>query len=87
MVTFQKYCLRVLLLVLAVASGSCSIPPPPGTLIPATTTVNGTSRIPIFVATTRERSTDADEMLSGERAAEAFLCRDHRCRSRLMRPA
>jgi esterase/lipase superfamily enzyme len=58
------------MLVLAMASGSCGMRPPQGALIPVTTTVEGTSRVPIFVATTRERSTDTGEMFSGERATE-----------------
>jgi esterase/lipase superfamily enzyme len=67
---FHRLFVGAFMLVLAIACGSCGIRPPQGTLIPVTTTVDGTSRVPIFVATTRQRSTDNGEMFSGERAAE-----------------
>jgi esterase/lipase superfamily enzyme len=57
------------ILVLAIACGSCAIRPPQGALIPVTATAEGTTRVPIFIATTRERATDSGEMFSGERAA------------------
>ena len=61
----------VLAVAMAVACGSCSSRPSQGVLIPVTEAVEGTSRVPIFVATTRQRSTiDPGEMFSGERAAE-----------------
>jgi esterase/lipase superfamily enzyme len=69
-VRFHRHFVCASMLVLAIACGSCGIRPPQGSLIPVTTTAEGTSRVPIFVATTRERSTDNGEMFSGERAAE-----------------
>jgi esterase/lipase superfamily enzyme len=61
----------VLAIAMAIACGSCSGRPSQGVLVPVTEAVVGTSRVPIFVATTRERSTiDPGEMFSGERAAE-----------------
>jgi esterase/lipase superfamily enzyme len=66
---FNGYFAGVPMLVLAIACGSCSVRAPQGTLIPVTTTAEGTSRVPIFVATTRKRA-DTGEMFSGERAAE-----------------
>src|SRR5450631_4431314 len=60
-----------LVLVFALASGSCVGRLSQGALVPVTTTAEGTSRVPILVATTRQRSTtDLGEMFSGERAAE-----------------
>jgi len=62
---------HALVLVLAFACGSCSGRLPQGALVPVAATAAGTSRVPILVATTRERSTtDPGEMFSGERAAE-----------------
>jgi esterase/lipase superfamily enzyme len=63
--------LSALAFVLALTCSSCVGRPPPGALIPVTATAEGTSRVPIFVATTRQRSTaDTGEMFSGERAAD-----------------
>jgi esterase/lipase superfamily enzyme len=67
----QGRSLNVLALVSALACGSCGGRLAQGALVPVTTTAEGTSRIPILVATTRQRSTtDPGEMFSGERAAE-----------------
>jgi esterase/lipase superfamily enzyme len=61
----------VLSIGIAIACGSCSGRPSQGVLVPVAATVEGASRIPIFVATTRQRSTtDPGEMFSGERGAE-----------------
>jgi esterase/lipase superfamily enzyme len=61
----------VLAIAVPIACGSCSGRPSQGVLVPVTEAVVGTSRVPIFVATTRERSTiDPGEMFSGERAAQ-----------------
>ena len=50
--------------------GGCAGRPMQGVLIP-TAAVEGTSLVPIFAATTRQRSTtDPGEMFSGERAAD-----------------
>jgi esterase/lipase superfamily enzyme len=49
---------------------ACAGRPSQGVLIP-TATIEGTSLVPIFAATTRQRSTtDPGEMFSGERAAD-----------------
>jgi esterase/lipase superfamily enzyme len=56
---------------IAVALTACAGRPSQGVMIP-TAAVPGTSLVPIFVATTRQRSAvDPGEMFSGERAAEA----------------
>ena len=63
--------LHALVLISALACGSCGGRLSQGALTPVTTTAEGTSRVPILVATTRQRSTtDPGEMFSGERAAE-----------------
>ena len=50
--------------------GACAGRPSHGVLIPMAT-VEGTSLVPVFAATTRQRSTtDSGEMFSGERAAD-----------------
>jgi esterase/lipase superfamily enzyme len=55
----------------AIACGSCSSRPGQGVLVPVAEIAEGTSRVPIFVATTRQRSTtDPGEMFNGERAAD-----------------
>lgn len=63
--------LNALALILALACGSCGGRLQQGALTPVTATAEGTSRVPILVATTRQRSTnDSGEMFSGERAAD-----------------
>jgi esterase/lipase superfamily enzyme len=55
---------------IAFVLGACAGRPSQGVLIP-TAVVAGSSLVPIFAATTRQRSTtDAGEMFSGERAAD-----------------
>jgi esterase/lipase superfamily enzyme len=55
---------------IAFVLGACAGRPSQGVLIP-TAAVEGTSLVPIFAATTRQRSTtDPGEMFSGERAAD-----------------
>jgi esterase/lipase superfamily enzyme len=55
---------------IAIACGSCATRPSQGVLTPVVDTAEGTSHIPILVATTRQRSTtDPGEMFSGERGA------------------
>jgi esterase/lipase superfamily enzyme len=54
---------------LVLACGACSSRPSQGVLIPVPTTAEGTSRVRVLVATTRQRSTtDPGEMFNGERA-------------------
>ena len=62
-------------LILAAAVGAtflcagCAGRPSQGVLVPISETVDGASRVPILVATTRRRSTtDPGEMFDGERA-------------------
>lgn len=63
--------LHALVVALALACGSCAGRLSQGALVPVTAAAEGTSRVPILVATTRQRSTtDPGEMFSGERAAE-----------------
>ena len=63
--------LHALILIFALACGSCGGRLSQGALTPVTTAAEGTSRVPILVATTRQRSTtNPGEMFSGERAAE-----------------
>jgi esterase/lipase superfamily enzyme len=63
--------LTVQAIVVAIACGSCSSRPVQGVLVPVAEIAGGTSRVPIFVATTRQRSTaDPGEMFNGERAAD-----------------
>jgi esterase/lipase superfamily enzyme len=70
-VRIRAHALNAFALVLAFACGSCGSRPLEGSLIPVTTTAEGTSRVPILVATTRQRSTgDTGEMFSGERATD-----------------
>jgi esterase/lipase superfamily enzyme len=70
-VKVQKRVLVVLAIATAIAGGSCSTRPLQGVLVPVAEIAEGTSRIPIFVATTRQRSTtDPGEMFNGERAAD-----------------
>ena len=55
---------------IALVLGACASRPSQGVLIP-TATVEGASLVPIFAATTRQRSTtDPGEMFNGERAAD-----------------
>ena len=61
----------MLAIAIAIACGSCSNRPVEGVLAPVSDIAEGTSRVPIFVATTRQRSTtDPGEMFNGERAAD-----------------
>jgi esterase/lipase superfamily enzyme len=63
--------LALRVIAMAVFCASCSGRPVQGVLVPVNEIAEGTSRVPIFVATTRQRSTtDPGEMFNGERAAE-----------------
>src|SRR5882757_6368237 len=71
MVRIQNGFFTVLAVAMALVCGSCSIRPAQGVLVPVAEIAEGTSRVPIFVATTRQRSTtDPGEMFNGERAAD-----------------
>jgi esterase/lipase superfamily enzyme len=60
-----------LVLILTLACCACSGRPFEGVLVPSAQSATGGSRVPIFVATTRARSTaDVGEMFNGERAQE-----------------
>jgi esterase/lipase superfamily enzyme len=70
-VRIKKGFLAVWLIAVAIFCASCSGRPAQGVLVPVVEIAEGTSRVPIFVATTRQRSTtDPGEMFSGERAAD-----------------
>jgi esterase/lipase superfamily enzyme len=57
-------------LLFALACCSCAGRPLQGVLIPAATSADGSSRVPVLVATTRQKSTaDPGEMFNGERGA------------------
>src|ERR1700709_806232 len=61
----------MLAVAITVIGGGCSNRPVQGVLVPVAETAEGTSRVPIFVATTRQRSTtDPGEMFNGERGAD-----------------
>ena len=63
-------------LLLALACCSCAGRPLQGVLIPTAQSAEGASRIPILIATTRQRSTnDAGEMFGSERAATTSYAR------------
>jgi esterase/lipase superfamily enzyme len=69
-VSVSRSFLAVLAIAIAVTGGSCSTRPMQGVLVPVAEIAEGTSRVPMFVATTRQRSTtDLGEMFNGERAA------------------
>jgi esterase/lipase superfamily enzyme len=61
---------------LAAVCGSCATRPLQGVLIPSVESAEGTSRIPILIATTRQpASDDAGDMFGGERAASMSYAR------------
>jgi esterase/lipase superfamily enzyme len=62
--------LAAAILGLALACGGCSSHSGQGLLVPVAENVEGTSRVPALIATTRRKSTDAAEMFNGERAQE-----------------
>jgi esterase/lipase superfamily enzyme len=64
----SKFIVTFAALGVLLACSSCSGRPSQGVLIPVTEAVVGTSRVPVLVATTRQRSaTDQGEMFSGDR--------------------
>jgi esterase/lipase superfamily enzyme len=65
----RRHFFNALALLITLACSSCGGRPSQGVLVPVATIAEGASRVPIFVATTRQRSTtDPGEMFSGERA-------------------
>jgi esterase/lipase superfamily enzyme len=67
----QKALITVASIGLSLALGGCAGRPPQGVLVPVAQSAEGTSRVDMLVATTRQRSTaDAGEMFNGERAEE-----------------
>ena len=55
-------------MVVSLGLGGCSGRPPQGVLVPVAETVAGAARVPVLVATTRQRSpADKGEMFSGDR--------------------
>jgi esterase/lipase superfamily enzyme len=64
-----KYLLMAVSIGLALALGACAGRPSQGVLVPVAQSAEGTSRVQVLAATTRQRSTaDAGEMFNGERA-------------------
>lgn len=62
--------LALLAIAIPIVCGSCSNRPAQGVLVPVAEIAEGTSRVPMFVATTSQRSTtDPGEMFNGGRAA------------------
>jgi esterase/lipase superfamily enzyme len=62
---------RVAMLIIAVVCCSCSARPLQGVLVPATEIADGTSRVAMLVATTRQKSSgDPGEMFNADRAAD-----------------
>jgi esterase/lipase superfamily enzyme len=55
---------------LALASGACASRPAQGTLVPVAEAAEGTSRVQILAATTRQRIEDPGEMFGGDRAVD-----------------
>jgi esterase/lipase superfamily enzyme len=65
----NRYLIVVAVAVLTLACAACSGRPSQGVLIPVAAAVEGTSRVPVLAASTRQRATtDAGAMFSGERA-------------------
>ena len=59
---------------LALALSACAGRPSQGVLVPVAQSAEGTSRVQVLAATTRQRSTaDPGEMFSGERADRRIL--------------
>ena len=68
---FSRVLISVVSVSLSLALGACTGRPLQGVLVPVAQSAEGTSRVDMLVATTRQRSTaDAGEMFSGERAQE-----------------
>ena len=66
----------IVALMMALACCSCAGRPLQGVLVPTTESVEGTSRVPVLIATTRQQSTgNAGEMFSGERASAISYAR------------
>jgi len=64
-----RYLLAAVAVGLAFACGACSSRPSQGVLVPVTATAEGTARVPVLAATTRQRSTtDPGEMFNAERS-------------------
>src|SRR3954447_5658116 len=61
---------------LALACGACTGRPLQGVLVPLAESAEGTSRIPVLVATTRQRAVEeSGDMFSRERAADMSYAR------------
>ena len=67
----QKALITVASISLSLVLGACAGRPSQGVLVPVAQSAEGTSRVNMLVATTRQRSSaDAGEMFNGERAEE-----------------
>lgn len=63
-------------MMIALACGSCATRPLQGVIVPTAETAEGASRIPVLIATTRQRSmANAGDMFSSEGAATASYAR------------
>ena len=63
-------------MMIALACCSCAGRPLQGVLVPTTESAEGTSRVPVLIATTRQQSTgDTGEMFSSERASAISYAR------------
>ena len=68
---FQKELITAASISLAIVLGACAGRPAQGVLVPVAQSAEGTSRVNVLVATTRQRSAaDAGEMFNGERAED-----------------
>src|SRR5262245_53447739 len=68
---FQKELVTAASISLGIVLGACAGRPAQGVLVPVAQSAEGTSRVNVLVATTRQRSTaDAGEMFNGERAED-----------------
>src|SRR5271167_1332582 len=66
---FQKELITAASISLAIVLGACAGRPSQGVLVPVAQSAEGTSRVNMLVATTRQHSiADAGEMFNGERA-------------------
>ena len=68
---FQRELITAASISLAIVLGACAGRPAQGVLVPVAQSAEGTSRVNVLVATTRQRSVaDAGEMFNGERGED-----------------
>jgi esterase/lipase superfamily enzyme len=66
----SAYSLRIILLLGLLTAGACAERPLSGVLTPTQASVEGTSRVTVLVASTRQRSDDAAQMFGAGRAGQ-----------------